>query len=200
MATWPESNPTPNYPLRIGPRFKNLVSELDSGNEQRRNKQEFPKYDVFVNYNKPLTKTEMDVLWNFYLARKGRYEAFYIYELGDVINQTSTIFTDQYVNTANGTTATFDIPGRSTSGQTLYIDGVEDSSASFLSGGGNSNSDRVTPTSTPSAGQILTVDFTGLLRMRVRFLHDNKFNRELFVTNFYRVGGIELKGLKPAIL
>lgn len=197
MATWPESSPTPNYPLEIVPRFKTLVSTCDAGNEVRRSKQEYPVFDVLVTYDM-LTKTEMDVLWNFFLARKGRYDAFYIYNLADISLVTSTGFTSLYVGTGDGSTTTFDVPGRSTSSQTLYVDGVEDSGAAFSSGGGASNSDRVEPSSTPAAGDILTVDFTGYLRMRVRFDSDTGFNRRLFEYTYYQTGGIQLYGLRPA--
>lgn len=198
MATWPESSPKPNYPLIITPRFRVLASDLDAGNEQRRLKQEFPKFDVRVTYDGFLTKAEMDVLWNFYLARKGGYEAFYIYDMADVLNVTSTSYTDLYVGTGDGSTATFDIPGRSTSSQTLYIDGVEDETAAFLTGGGDSSSDRVTPTSAPAAGEVISVDFTGIMRYRVRFGLDKGLSRELFETVYYRAGGIDLVGLRAA--
>ena len=196
MATWPESDPTPQYPLDITPRFKTLVSELDSGNEQRRIKQEFPVFDVLVTYDL-LSKADMDTLYAFFMARKGRSEAFYIYDIADALIVTTTAYTDLYVGTGDGSTPTFDIPGRSTSSQTLYVDGVEDGSASFLTGGGASESDRVTPVSTPNNGAILTVDFTGILRMRVRFDQD-MMSRSLFEHIYYRTGGIKLHGLRAA--
>ena len=199
MATWPESSPTPNYPMDITPRYRTLISDLDSGNEQRRAKQEFPKYDVVVTYN-ILTKTEMNTLFAFYQARKGPYEAFYIYDLTDVLNVTTTSYTDQYVATGDGSTATFDIPGRSTGTRTLYVNGIEDSSAVFLVGGGASSSDRVTPDSIPAEGDILTVDFTGYLRMRVRFESDTGLTKRLFEYIYYQTGGIKLRGLRPAAI
>lgn len=196
MATFPESSPAPVHPFEIMPRFRTLVSELDSGNEQRRSKQEFPVYDVSAKYDKALDKLSMDTLYAFYLARKGRYEGFYIYDLADVHNQTTTIYTDQYVGTGDGTTVTWDIPARSTSSQTLYVNGVEDGTASFLSGGGESNSDRVTPSSVPALGDVLSVDFTGILRMYVRFELDKGLTRQLFEQVLYRAGTLKFFGLR----
>ena len=200
MATWPESSPAPNYPLDITPRWHTLVSELDSGNEQRRAKRAFCVYDVVVAYGGALTKAEMDVLWNFFMARQGRYEAFYVYDLADVLGSTTTSHSDQYVGTADGSTTTFDLPGRSTSAHDVYVDGVEEADEDYtiLTGGGASSADRVQFDTAPADGGIISVDFTGILRMRVRFELDTGLTRRLFETVYYQAGGIRLRGVRPA--
>lgn len=192
MATFPESNPTPLYPLIIESEFNTLISDKDSGGEQRRQKLMYPKYNVIVEYN-PLPISDAKTIWGFYMARKGASEAFYIYDFSS-LPATSFNHSKEYCGTGDGTTTIFDIPGKSTSSRTVYVDNVDyTSSVSFLTGGGTSNSDRIQFSSAPVAGGIITIDFTGFLRMRVRFLED-KMTREAFNYKLFQYG-LKLKGL-----
>ena len=192
MATWPESDPTPRYPLLIETEFNTLISGFDGGGEQRRQKLLYPRYNLTIKY-KAITKTEAQTLYNFYLARGGSYESFFIYDLSLLLLHSFT-HTGQYMGTGDGSTTTFDVPGRSTSSRTVYIDGADETaSGSFLTGGGSSDSDRFTFNTAPIAGAIVTIDFTGYLRMKVRFA-DDKLTRENFVMALYSYG-IKLKGV-----
>lgn len=196
MATWPESNPAPRHSLIIEPEFNTLLSGFDGGGEQRRQKQLYPKYNVFVSYPN-ISIAEARTLWEFYMARKGAYEAFYIYDLALILGH-SFNHVGEYCGTGDGSTTIFDIPGRSTSSQTIYAGGVDvNSSTTILTGGGTSSSDRVQfDAAAPAAGVIVTSDFTGYLRMRVKFAED-KLSREVFHYKLYAYG-IRLKGLSPA--
>ena len=193
MSTFPES-PAPIYPLIVEPEWKTLVSGFDGGGEQRRQKQLFPKYNVVVGYD-ALTSSNAQTLWDFYMARKGAYEAFYIYDLA-LLASVAPNHDGQYCGTGDGATEIFDIPGRSTSSQSVYVDNVLQTITTdyvILTGGGESSADRIDFVSPPAAGEVITVDFTGFLRIRARFLED-KLPRELFMTNLFRYG-IKLKGL-----
>jgi hypothetical protein len=193
MATFPESSPTPLYPLIIEPEFKTLISDKDGGGEQRRQKLLYPKYNVTVEYN-PLSISDAKTIWEFYIARKGASEAFYIYDFS-LLPATSFNHSKEYCGTGDGTTTIFDIPGKSTSSQTIYMDGIDETSnVTILTGGGESNSDRAQfDVAAPVSGKIITADFTGLLRMRVRFLED-KMTREAFNYKLFQYG-LKLKGL-----
>lgn len=196
MPTYPE-DPAPNYPLFVTPVWRTLISQVETGAEQRKQKSLFPIYDVVVNYNL-LREADAQTLWEFYMDRKGAYEPFYIYDLS-LLENIAFNHTSQYCGTGDGTTDVFDIPGRSTSSQTIYVAGVTQSTPgdySILTGGGNSNSDRVDFVSAPAAGEVITCDFTGFLRIRSRFLYD-RLSRSYFMYNLFKYG-IELKGLKPA--
>jgi len=196
MSTYPES-PKPIYPLILEPEWKTLISGFDRGGEQRRQKQLFPKYDVAVQYD-ALSESDMQILYDFYMARKGSSEAFYIYDLALLAN-ISPNHAGQYCGTGDGVTEVFDISGRSTSSQVVYLDGVEQTLTTdyvILTGGGESSSDRIDFVSAPAAGEVITVDFTGYLRIRARFMED-KLSRELFMTILFRYG-IKLKGLSAA--
>ena len=195
MATFPES-PAPVYPLTISPRFSTIVTGMDSGLEERTAKWLFPKYDITVRYQ-ALSSTDAQILWNFYLARKGSYEAFYIYDLS-LMALVTKAHVDQYVATGDGTTDTWDIPGRSTSSHTIYIDGTEINAANYsiLTGGGASSADRIEFDTAPVLGEIVTVDFSGYLRIRARFAQD-QMSSELFATSLFNIG-LELRGLAAA--
>jgi hypothetical protein len=159
---------------------------MDSGKEQRRQKQLYAKYDVKLQYN-VLTTVEIQVLWNFYTARQGTFEAFYFYTL-EVAD-----WDNLYVGVGDGTSVTFDLPGKSTSSVTVYVDGYTVATYTKLVGGGAESSDRITFVTAPSAGQIITCDLTGYLRIRCRFKEDY-FSRNNFEYVLYK-SGIELKGL-----
>jgi len=192
MAVIP-SDPAPSYSLEIEPEWRTLVSTFDSGKEQRRQKWTFAKYNVHLVYNVLSPQSEMQALWDFYMARKGSSEAFYFY--------TSDLDTGPwnglYVGRGDGSTTVFDIPGKSTSSQKIYINGQEQGSGwEILSGGGDGNSDRVQFTAAPASGDLITCDFAGFMRIRCRFKED-RMSRERFCYACYHTG-LELKGLAAA--
>ncbi|MCG8638493.1 MAG: DUF2460 domain-containing protein [Desulfobacterales bacterium] len=183
MQVFPE-HPRPLYPLTVSQRWK---TEISKNGSQRRGLWMFPKFDVKVKYRTP-TLPEAITVWNFYAARKGALEGFYIYDL--VVFDHSNI----YLGTGDGVTAAFDIPGKSTSGHTLYTNGTELTSGfSYDYAIGDGGSDRVVFTSIPGPGDIVTMDFTGYLRIKCRFSHDN-LDRENVIRSVMRYG-IELTGL-----
>ncbi len=194
MATFPEID---TQSLIVEPEFNTLstTGTFDSGKEQRRSKQLYPKYNVTLSYDK-IEIADVRTLWEFYMARNGAYEAFYIYDFALFLNHTFN-HKKQYCGTGDGSTAIFDIPGRTTTSHVIYSDGSDVTSATtILVGGGNSSSDRVEYDTAPGEGVIVTADFTGYLRMRVRFAED-KLPRETFIEQIYSYG-ISLKGLAPA--
>lgn len=195
MATWPEDI-VPNYSVQIIPKWRTLKSNLGNNTEQRTAKQLYPQYDVQVRFSSIPDHADVMTLWNFFQSRQGDYEGFYIYDWRGVHQATYPAYTGLLVGTGDGTTDVFDIPGRSTSSQAIYIDGVDQPSGwSILTGGGASSSDRVDFTTAPAAGDIITCDFTGIMRIPVRFNGD-RLPFELFEASIYRTGAINLFGLK----
>jgi hypothetical protein len=207
------TSPVPSWPYDIKVRWNTTVSAFDSGKEQRRQKNLYPKYDVTLTYP-VLTEANMQILWNFYMARKGTYEAFYFYSLE------IAAWTGCYIGIGDGTTVTFDLPGKSTSLVDMYSNGVkmlagitdlimeggdtiitEDDDTlitdgtgqyTLLTGGGDCSADRVTFTTAPAANALITCDFTGYLRIRCRFAEE--LSRSSFTAALYQTG-IKLKGL-----
>jgi hypothetical protein len=190
MSEFPTS-PIPKHPYEITAVWKTIITAFDAANEQRRQKQAFAKYDVNLVYDR-LTDAEIMTLWNFYQARKGAYEAFYFYTL-----ETSG-WEGLYIGTGDGTTVTFDLPGKSTSSHTIYSNGSEVDSGDYtiLTGGGAGNSDRITFDVAPVSNTIITCDFTGYMRIRCRFEED-RMTKQWFEYVLFRTG-LKLKGLAPA--
>jgi len=192
MATFPE---IATQSLTVEPEFNTLISQFDGGGEQRRSKQLYPKYNVTLAYD-TLEVVDVRTLWEFYMARNGSQEAFYIYDF--------TLFLEHkfnhkglYCGTGDGSTVIFDIPGRTTTSHTIYSNAADvTTDTTILVGGGTSSSDRVEYDTAPSEGAIITADFTGYLRIRARFAED-KLPRETFIEQIYSYG-IKLKGLAPA--
>ena len=76
MADWDsEVNLTPEYSFPTTASFKTLISVGESGRERRRSKRSTQKREWRLTFN-ILSEVEVDLIWNFYLARKGAYEAF----------------------------------------------------------------------------------------------------------------------------
>jgi len=189
MAQYPET-PIPTLPASIEPEWKTLTSAFDSGREQRRQKWGYAKYNVTLNYD-IISADDMKILWGFYQARKGSTESFYFYDLESIDHDSL------YVGQGDGSVTTFDIPGKSTSSQGIYINGTPQGDGyTILTGGGSESSDRVQFTTAPALGDIVICDFTGFLRIPCRFLED-KMTRGFFTANL-RSTGIKLKGLSFA--
>lgn len=182
------------YPLAVEPEFRTVVSETDGAAEQRRSKWVFPRFNV-RGTARPLSATAANDLWNFYIARRGSAEAFWFYDR--TADAVATAWKGLYVGVGDGATTIFDLPGKSTSSRTVYLDGVSQSTGfEYLTGGGDGSADRVSFTVAPAAGVLITCDFTGRLRIRCRFNQD-RLSRSLFMTVLFEVG-LELRGLPPA--
>jgi len=189
MAQFPET-PAPVDPVIIEQEWRTLVTSLDSGDEQRKQKWSFPKWNVELRYELLTPQSQMQTLWNFYTARKGAYEAFHFY-----VRHPAT-YQGEFVGYGDGVYTTFDIPGKSTAAHTFYWDGASQSGNwDVLTGGGDSDSDRVQFSSAPPSGTLITCDFVGYLRIRCRFA-DDKMREERFYLSCYNTG-LRLKGLSP---
>ena len=183
------STPKPCYPIDITPRWQTVVSPFDSGKEQRRSKQVQDLYDVVLTYDK-LSLADFDTLWNFYQSCKGKYQTFYYYDQ----EENRRTWTEVYCGLGDGSTTIFDLPGKNTSGQSVFFNGaLQGSGYTILTGGGAESSDRIEFTSAPLAGIIITASFTGDLRIKCRFKED-KLTRRNFIYRLYTTG-IELYGL-----
>lgn len=193
MAEYPATpKPAPDG-LSITPIWKTVTTESDAMTEQRKQKALYARYDVSIRYPQTMTAADIQTIWNFYMARKGAYGSFYIYDL--------VTFTHAglFVGWGTGAAVTFDLPGKSTSAQTIYLDGVLRTLTthySILTGGGAESSDRVLFVTAPASGVLITCGLTGYLRMRVRF-KDDKLSRDSLTHLIYRGGSIELTGISP---
>lgn len=189
MAEFPTS-PAPSYPLIITQVWNTIITPFDSGAEQRRSKMSFPIFDVEMLFD-PISKSELQTLWAFYQARKGAYEAFYLYTI-----PVTEDFDALYVGVGDGATDVFDLPGKTTSSQSIYLNNALQSSGySILTGGGEASADRVDFTVAPTAGDVISCDFTGYMRIHCRFAEDS-MSKEMFNYVLYKTG-LALTGVFP---
>jgi len=193
MATFPTTI-LPLYPVTIEPVWDTVIHQTDGGAEQCRQKSLYARFDVTLKYGW-LSASDAQTIWDFYQARKGAFEAFYFYDPAPGIGAL-TSHENLYVDTGDGVTEVFDLPGKSTSSQTIYVDGHTQTLTTdyvILTGGGDGDADRVDFVSAPALGTAISCDFTGSLRIKCRFAED-RLSKELFMTVLFNYG-IQLKGL-----
>lgn len=185
MAKYPEY-PIPQYPYETMQVWRNMVSQIDNGREQRRRKSTFPTYDVTLMYN-ALETADIDKLWNFYQDMEGTFHEFYFFTPIDEKHK------GLFVAVGDGVKDTYDLPGIVAGATTVYVDGLP-TAVTLLTGGGDEGADRCVFDTPPSEGSVISCDLFGQQRIRCRFAEDN-LSRELFMARIYRTG-IKLKGLK----
>lgn len=201
MAKFPEVSSVPYaIPLKIEIEHKTLITNFDDlGAETRKQKWLYPKRNVYLGFNH-VSKSEIETLWQFYIARKGATQAFAFFI--PTLDSNPYGYVDEYVGTGDGSTVIFNLPCRTSASRTLYVDSVSqdpDSSPpdyTFSALGGTDGEDKVTFTVAPTAGQRITLDFTGYLKIRCRFADDN-LSWEEFYDRLVK-SELKLKGLLNA--
>ena len=173
MALFPETVFI-SYPLSVKETWKTLITDFETGKEQRRRKWAFPKRQVGgINYQR-IDPADFKDIWAFYNARKGAYESFYFY-----VPEPDYWF-GEFIGEGDDAEDTFDLCSKSTDEESVvvYVDGVS-SSFDFIEGGGQEGSDRAQLAVVPDVGAIITADFYGKLRLKTRFGVDN-LSKEYF--------------------
>jgi len=181
---YPET-PIPTEPYDIKINWKTVISDFDSGKEQRRQKNLYPKYNVSLTYP-PLSLTDIQILWNFYQARRGTYEPFYFYSIEEAQ------WNGCFVGIGNASDTTFDLPGKSASSIVIYDNGVATATYTLGVGDGDCLSDNIVFNTAPAVNALITCDFYGYLRIRCRF--QEELTRSSFTAALYKTG-INLRGL-----
>jgi hypothetical protein len=181
METFPTAV-IPGYPYSIKATWKTRVTDFEGGKEQRRQVWAFPKRTVTIACP-VITQDQMKVLWQFYQQCKGAYEVFWY------IDKIKEYWYAEYVAVGDGAIEVFDIPGKECNQASIkvYVDAEELLEGwDFISGGGQAGADRISFDSgyIPELGQVVTVDFYGYLRLRVRFAED-KLERNIFALTLY---------------
>jgi len=157
-----------SYPIRITEKWKTLVTNTDDGKEFRARKWAFPKRIVELNH-KPIKQEEIETIWQFYRKQKGAFQPFGFFY------PTKRNWFDEYVATGDGSTTEFELPSKETTLKAVYIDGTlqDTSTYSIQTGTGTFGKDKITFTSAPANGAIITIDFEGKLFLTMRFFDDN---------------------------
>ena len=176
-------------------RFKTLISSFDDkGAEQRKQKWLYPKRDFTLSYVN-ISKVNAATLWAFYIARGGSYGGFNFFLPEPATGYPARV--GEYIGTGDGSTTVFNLPSKAAASVTVYLDAAEIDAGgvdyTFGSEGGTDGADKITMETAPAIGEVLTMDFTGVLKIRCRFKDDN-MDFDTF-RDFLVTSGIGLKGL-----
>jgi len=176
-------------------RYRTLKTAFgQAGEPQASQKWLFPKRDIGPLKYPNITKANARTLWQFFQARAGAYELFSWFDAY------ADDYVGEYVGTGDGSTVLFNLPVKSASAYTVYIDGITQTGGgtdyTFNSGAGSDGEDSITFVSAPSAGERITADFTGILKVRCRFKKDD-IKYETFY-NILTKMGLELEGFLNA--
>lgn len=180
----------PEFGLEETIGFKTLITPMESGLERRRAKWTYG----LRSYRLKLfaySQTAMNVIWNFYIARKGAYDTFI------VKIPTEYIVTGEAIATGDGVAKQFmldEFPVDTTSSTfTMYLDSVE--TAATLNNNFGGEESYVTFVSAPDAAVAITGDYN--FCFRVRFAEDN-LTRQL-ISYQLQSAGILLKEVRWTI-
>ena len=167
---------TPEFGMTESIRFKTYKTEFESGRKRTSSQWDKGLREFRLNL-KFLTESEMNTIWDFYVARKGAYESFLIkmsheYEI-----------TAEAIGSGNGvlTDFTLDEFPVDASSITLYDDGVEVAG----SVANNFSSESATATYTAAPSGVLTADYD--FYFLVRFAED-ELSREMIAYQLLHTG------------
>jgi len=179
----------PEFGLEESIDYRTLITEMEDGDEKRRAKWPYG----LRNYTLQLyaySKSNMDTIWDFYIARKGSYDSFL------VKIPTEYEVSSETIGTGNGvrTTWTLDeFPVDTSANFTMYVDGVEASAS--LSNNFDTEFSYVTFDSAPGDGLAVTGDYH--IYFKVRFVND-RLTRTLLAYQLLNAG-IELREVRWSI-
>lgn len=155
--------------------------------EKRKLKNLYVKRAIMLKYDN-ITSAKAAILWQFYLDRHGAFESF------NFFYSRSGTYVKEYIGVGSGTTTIFNLPGKGMTSYSLYKAGVLQSTGFTITMyGGEDGCDKLTFSVAPTLGDILTISFTGYLKIRARFAEQYQD-----FDTFYRILaniGISLQGL-----
>lgn len=198
MAVFPEISSVPYMaPVGKGVQFKTLVQEFESGIITRKKKRTYPLRPYRL-INKNIDYTEVQIYFQFFIARAGRFEDFVFFD-----RNSNYFYIKEYVGTGDGSTTEFNLPSLNATDYTLYIDNVaqsegEESGSSgvdwtFHAADGDDGEDTCKLAVAAADGERITFSFTGRLKIRCIFAEDEMGFEEFW--NKLVTTGINLKGL-----
>jgi hypothetical protein len=197
MAIYPQLSSVPYINYSGDFEQKILISNFDGlGKEQRKRKWLYPKRNFTLSYNN-ISDIDLQVLLQFWRDRNGSFSAF------TLIFDFPETYKGEYVATGDDSVTVFDLPGKGTSGRTLYLNSSALNEAAdatsigdyyIIQDGGEDGVDSAIFFTAPDAGRRLTLDFYGRLAVRCRFKDTITYSRGsgYFQKN---VATAEIKGL-----
>lgn len=155
---------TPGIPLVTNPKWRTIISNMESGKENRTQTWVFPKRKITLLFP-VLTLTDAKSILNFFnnTCKGARYSFRWVHPVSET-------WTKEYVAQGDDSTVTFTLPctNGSAGTTTMYIDDVE-TGGTFGDGAGADGLDQFTFVSAPTSGTLITSTFTGQWTPEVRF-------------------------------
>jgi len=182
-------------PVGVRTSFKTIITDFgEFGGEQRKRKRLYPLRSVTLSYAW-MTLADIQVLWEAFVASAGRYGSFSFF----LATATPATFTREYVGIGDGTTTLFNLPFKSGTAISIYVNGaLQTVTTDYTIGAGTGadGADLLTMVIAPADGYHITATFTGILKIRCRYDSDDLD----FETFYDRLAnhGITLQGLLNA--
>ncbi len=151
--------PVPDIPVEVRKEHNNLITQLTSGIEYRRNLRFRERRIITLNY-RLVPRSQMQEIYNFFSARKGAFEPF-IFEF-----PYEDTWENEYVGKGDGATTVFTLPFKYHSSLSVYVDGTLTTGYTVDNTGERAT---ITFSTAPAADSLITCSFTGKARLKVRF-------------------------------
>jgi hypothetical protein len=182
---------TPTVSYKYGLTFATLRSTATvSGVSQRRRGRFRGLFAASLKYENYL-ESNVQTLWDFYVARAGAYEAFTFTDFAGIDNSPIGIaWPKLYAGTTNGTGTVYEVPMKTSSSYQLYRAGALQAYTTnylFSMATGTDGRDQVVLTAPGVAGDILEWRATGRACFNVNFVRDD-LTFEGFVANMVNTG------------
>jgi len=184
MTIYP-TNIAPSYPYGLPiPRFKTIVIGDSDEPKQRRRKRLYPLFDITLTY-KVLNETKLTTLYDFFIARGGKYESFTFVDFmsrqwnSDSLN----------IGAGTGSQATWSLQAKETSSQIITLNGVlQTLTTDYTISTGGDGQDRITFVVIPPAGYNIEVSYIGKRYFYNCVFQDDMISFEVFTQRLLSTG------------
>ncbi len=175
---------TPAFGLKEDIEYSTLIFESDSGKEKRRSKrsQAIRTLDCFLESE---SEEAIDLIWNFFKARKGRYDTFW------VKFPTNYKVENEAVGIGNDIDTVFnlDLFPIDTASIKVYLNGLQVTSGFTITNDLTNEIAKIEFAAPPTAGVAITADYEYYVQAR---FEEDKLSRELVSVKLYN-SSIKLK-------
>lgn len=169
FQTFPYVDPAnaPRVGGRTGVAFQTEITTARSGIERRRIVQTIGRHSLEMDWSRlENAATLANALYNFFCARKGRAEAFIVFDF-----DAARSYTDVRVTIATAGQTVLNLPCRNATSVTVKLNGVTKTGTLVAVAGANGR-DQFTLTVGATGGEVVTASFTGQRSFLTRFGND----------------------------
>lgn len=169
---FPDS-PAPRVPgLVVSDEYNSLIAgPYPSGRTVVGKAREYPLYRATLAYERQLIASMAD-LFTLFRNVRGMYGTFTFFDFGNWNGSPVGLpWIKLYVGVGDGVTVTFDLPMKTATTRTVYVNSVA-TAVTFNSGAGTDGRDSVTFAGAPTSGHIIELTATGRRAVYARFETD----------------------------